>query len=155
MTERSAADNRGLDELRPQLRAEPAPAEALIVLRGGPDTISLLRTHARRTQRLYCLDGAPLLGISVFGALGNEGSASRDGLLAGRLVTYPLVHAVTVGALASAGFEVLATFRRPHFTIRLRTDADAEASRLLDALGTAQENPYNGEVQRRRGPRPL
>lgn len=106
-------------------------------------------------ERLYCLDGAPLLGISVFCALDDEGSASRDGLLAGRLVTYPLVHAVTVGALASAGFEVLATFRRPHFTVRLRTDSDAEATRLLDALGTAQENPYNGEVQRRRGPRLL
>ncbi|MGH3400967.1 MAG: hypothetical protein ACRDRJ_00345 [Streptosporangiaceae bacterium] len=143
------------EELRAQLRAEPAPALAIVVLRGGPDTVSLLRTHARRTQRLYCLDGAPLRGISVFGALDGEGTASRDGLLAGRLVTYPVVHAATVGSLVAAGFEVLATFRRPHFTIRLRTDSDAEASRLLQALGTAQENPYNGEVQRRRGPRPL
>lgn len=57
----------------------------------------------------------------MFGALDDEGPASRDGLLAGRLVTYPLVHAVPVRALASAGIEVLATFRRPHFTIRLRT----------------------------------
>jgi len=149
------ADDRGREELRPRLRAGSRPADALVVLRGGPDTVSLLRTHARRTQRLYCLDGAPLLGISAFGALDDEGTASRDGLLAGRLVTYPLVHEVTVGALASAGFEVLATFRRPHFTILLPTDSDAEASRLLDALGPAQENPYNGEVQRRRAPRPL
>lgn len=149
------ADNWGPEELRPQLRAEPAPGEALVVLRGGPDTVSLLRTHARRTQRLYCLDGVPLLGISVFAALDNDGSASRDGLLAGRLITYPLVHVATVGRLASAGFEVLATFRRPHFTIRLPTDSDAEASRLLDALGPANENPYNDEVHSRRGPRPL
>lgn len=78
-----------------------------------------------------------------------------NGLLAGRLVTYPLVHAVTVGRLAFSGFEVLATFRRPHFTIRLRTDSDAEASGLLDALGPAHENPYNDEVHRRRGPRLL
>ena len=149
------ADNRGLDELRPQLRAGPAPGEALVVLRGGPDTVSLLRTHARRTGRLYCLDGTPLLGVSVFAALDDQGTASRDGLLAGRLVTYPLVHVVTVGTLASAGFEVLATFRRPHFTVRLRTDADVEASRLLDALGPAHENPYNEHVQRLRGPSPL
>jgi hypothetical protein len=45
------------------------------------------------------------------------GPASRDGLLAGRLVTYSLVHAVRVGTLIAAGFELLATFRRPHFTI--------------------------------------
>lgn len=90
----------------------------------------------------------------MFGALDDEGPASRAGLLAGRLVTYPLVHAVPVWTLASAGFEVLATFRRPHFTIRLRTDSDAEASRLLEALGPAQENPYNADVQRR-GPRLL
>ncbi len=77
----------------------------------------------------------------MFGALDDEGTASRDGLLAGRLVTYPLVHEVTVGTLASAGFEVVSTFRRPHITIRLRTDSDAEASRLLDALGPGQGNP--------------
>lgn len=56
------ADEPGHDELRSRLRAEAAPTGATVVLRGGPDTISLLRTHARRTQRLYCLDGAPLLG---------------------------------------------------------------------------------------------
>lgn len=148
------AEDSGREELRPQLRAEGGPGEAPVVLRGGPDTVSLLRTHARRTRRLYCLDGAPVLGISVFGALDDDGTASRDGLLAGPLVTYPLVHAVTVGTLAAAGFEIIATFRRPHFTIRLRTDSDAEASRLLDVLGPVQENPYNGEVQRRLGPRP-
>jgi hypothetical protein len=41
----------------------PAPAPDTLLLRGGPDTVSLLRNHARRTQRLYCLDGVPLFGI--------------------------------------------------------------------------------------------
>ena len=147
------AEGSGLEELRSRLLAGGAPPHSLLVLRGGPDTVSLLRTDVRRTQRLYRLDGAPLLGVSVFAALDDEGSASRDGLLSGRLVTYSLVHAVTAGTLASAGFEVLATFRRPHFTIRLRTDSNAEASQLLEALGPAQENPYNVDVQRQ-GPRP-
>jgi hypothetical protein len=83
-----------------------------------------------------------------------EGPGSRDGLLAGRLVTYPLVHTVRVGTLAAAGFELLATFRRPHFTIRLDSDSTAEASRLLEAMGYPEENPYNAEVRQRRGTTP-
>jgi hypothetical protein len=148
------ADDAGREELRSRLRPETAPADTIVLLRGGPDTTSLLRSHARRTQRLYSLDGSPLLGISVFGALDDGGPASRDGLLAGRLVTYSLVHAATPGTLVAAGFELLATFRRPHFTIRLHTDSDHEASRLLETLGPAEENPYNRAVQQRRGPGP-
>ena len=148
------ADDSERDELRSQLRAEAAPGEAMVLLRGGPDTVSLLRSHARRTQRLYRLDGVPLFGISGFAALDAEGPASRDGLLAGRLVTYPLVHTARAGTLAAAGFELLATFRRPHFTIRLDSDSTAEASRLLEAMGHPEENPYNAEVQQRRGTGP-
>jgi hypothetical protein len=105
-------------------------------------------------RRLYSLDGVPLFGISVFAALDAEGPASRDGLLGGRLVTYPLVHMVGVGTLPAAGFELLATFRRPHFTIRLESDSIAEASQLLEAMGHPEENPYNAEVRQRRGIRP-
>jgi hypothetical protein len=148
-------DEPGRDELRSQLRAEASPAEAIVLLRGGPDTVSLIRSHARRTQRLYCLDGVPLLGISVFGVLDDEGPASRDGLLAGRLVTYPVVYAAGVGAVVAAGFELLPTFRRPHFTIRLDGDSTAEVRRLLEAMGQPEDNPYNAEVRQRRrtGPR--
>jgi hypothetical protein len=148
------ADDLAREELRPRLRAEPAPTPDTLLLRGGPDTVSLLRSHARRTRRLYCLDGVPLFGISVFGALDDEGPASRHGLLSGRLVTYPLIHAPSVGTLVAARFELLATFRWPHFTIRLDGDSVAEAIRLLDAIGPAEENPYNGEVRQRRVERP-
>jgi hypothetical protein len=68
------ADGDGREELRSKLRAQGAPGEAIVLLRGGPDTVSLLRSHARRTERLYCLDGVPLLGISVFGALDEDGA---------------------------------------------------------------------------------
>jgi len=148
------ADDPDRDELRPQLRAEATPSATVILLRGGPDTFALLRSHARRTRRRYCLDGTPLLGVSVFAALDPDGPASRDGLLAGRLVTYPVVHAATVSAVEAAGFELLPTFRRPHFTIRLHYDTQDEAARLLDALGPPEENPYNRETQQTRGPRP-
>jgi hypothetical protein len=148
------ADDPQPEELREHLRAEPAPTVGSVLLRGGPDSVSLLRSHARRTHRLYCLDGAPLWGISVFVALDTDGPASREGLLANRLVTYPLVHAPTFGALAAAGFELIATFRRPHFTVRLSGDSTAETGRLLEALGRPEENPYNGQVRQLRGESP-
>jgi hypothetical protein len=65
-------------------------------------------------------------------------------------VTYPLIHAPSVGTLVAARFELLATFRRPHFTIRLDGDSVAEAIRLLDAIGPAEENPYSGGIRQRR-----
>jgi hypothetical protein len=55
------------EELRGRIRTEPAPPDAALVLRGGPDTVSKLRMHARRTARAWCLDGVPVVGISVFG----------------------------------------------------------------------------------------
>ncbi|MET0580191.1 MAG: hypothetical protein ABW122_16150 [Ilumatobacteraceae bacterium] len=53
------------------------------MIRGGPDTASLLQTHAKRLQRLYELDGEPVLGISVFVVLDDVGPASERGILAG------------------------------------------------------------------------
>jgi hypothetical protein len=99
---------------------------------------------------LYCLDGAALFGISVFGAIGQTGPGSIDDLLAGRLSSYEWVHLPTAEALRSAGFALLPTFSRPHFTIRLTNDGDAEIAQLLAALGPVEENPYNREVRLRR-----
>ena len=139
------------EELRTHLRNEPLPAATTILVRGGPDTVSLIRAHARRTNRLYCLDGTPLWGVSVFAALDAIGPVSRDGLLGGRLVTDEHVHTPTVEALQNAGFVLLDTFRRPHFTVRLANDSPDEATGLLSAIGPAEENPYNRAVRQRRG----
>lgn len=138
------------EELRLHLREEPLPEKDSLILRGGPDSASLIRTHARRTHRLYCLDGQPLWGISVFAALDPAGPSSRDGLLAGRLATYEQVHIVVMSTLTAEGFGLLPTFRRPHYTLRLTSNALDEAERLLRLLGQPQANPYNPEVRRRR-----
>jgi hypothetical protein len=139
------------EELRQYLRDEALPPLAAVIIRGGPDTLSLIRSHARRTHRLYCLDGDPLWGVSAFGALDATGPASSEGLLAGRLVTYEQVHTATIQVLVDAGFGLFASFRRPHFTVRLADDSADESRRLLDALGPAEENPYNRAVRQRRG----
>jgi hypothetical protein len=86
------------------------------------------------------LDGLDVYGISVFVALDDVGPASQRGLLTGKLVSYPLVYTPTVGELVDAGFDLLATFGRPHFTVVVASPADAP--RLLTALGPLRPNRY-------------
>jgi len=131
------------EEQRDRERQEPAPAQAVTVVRGGPDSVDKLRVHVRRTNRAWCLDGVPLFGVSVFCALDDIGPASVNGLLSARLVTYRVVHLATVGTLAAAGFSLIATGRRPHFTVVLRSDDDEEIGRLLHCLGPARDNRYH------------
>ena len=129
------------EELRARVRPdEPVPGDALVALRGGPDTRSLISSHARRMNRLFVLDGSPVWGISVFVALDPTGPASAESILRRRLLSYELVYLPTVGGLRAAGFDLLPTFGRPHFTVLMSGLELAPA--LFDALGELQENPY-------------
>jgi hypothetical protein len=42
------------------------------------------------------------------------------------------------------GFQLLPSFRRPHFTVRLQRADDAELALLLAALGPLRPNPAYG-----------
>ena len=137
------------EELRPLVRQEAVVADEVLVVRGGPDALAKLATHARRAHRAYVLDGQPFFGVSVFAALDDIGPASLDGILAGRMATYRHVHLPTAGAVLQAGFELLPTFGRPHLTVVLESDAELDLRRLLEALGPAQANPYHGRSTRR------
>lgn len=130
-------------ELRLLLRDELPPADGVIVVRGGPTSIQRLRDHALRTHDAYTLDGSPLWGVSVFCALDDVGPASLDSLLR-RFGSYRIVHLPTVGQLVSAGFDLLPSFRRPHYTVRLEKDDDSILATLLNALGPERANPYHG-----------
>jgi hypothetical protein len=113
-------------------------------------SIAKLSAHAARTARAYVLDGAPVLGISVFPALDDLGEAPLDGILAGRLSTYRLVHSITVSELEEIGITLLPTFSRPHMTLVLTAMAQVES--LLELLGPSRANPNYGEMTgRRRG----
>jgi hypothetical protein len=79
----------------------------------------------------------------VFCALDDIGSASLRGLLSGRLVTYRWIHTPPERRLIDAGFTLLPTFGRPHFTVVLGSDSDDELGRLQRALGPRIENPYH------------
>jgi hypothetical protein len=79
----------------------------------------------------------------VFCALDDVGPASLDALLR-RFASYRVVHLPTAGQLAGLGFDLLPSFRRPHFTVRLESHGDEDVQRLLDGLGPARPNPYHG-----------
>ena len=78
----------------------------------------------------------------MLAAMDDIGPASLDGLLQ-RLWSYRVVHLPTVGQLADAGFPLLPTFARPHFTLRLTTADETEIDRLVAALGPGNPNRYH------------
>lgn len=136
-------------ELRPHVRDERAPDDSVVVIRGGPTTLAKLTDHAHRTHEAFVLDGQPLWGVSVFCALDDIGPSSLEGLLQ-RFASYRAVHLPRAGRLRNARFELLPSFGRPHFTVRVMDDGPGELGRLLDALGTAELNPYHGRRPGRR-----
>lgn len=127
----------GRIEQRTLLRAERAPTDATIVVRGGCDTRAKLRRHVERTARVWSLDGRPLLGISVFAVLGMP----LEELLRQRFANFRNIYLLTVAGLSRYGFGLLATGQRPHFTVRLLSASEAELDRLLAAFGDARPNP--------------
>lgn len=74
--------------------------------------------HARRTHDAYVLTVNRCGGISVYCALDDVGPASLDGLLR-RFASYRAVHLPRAGQLRRAGFPLLPSFGRPHYTARL------------------------------------
>lgn len=129
----------GLIEQRPLLRIGDAPADAVVIVRGGSDSIDKLRRHALRTARAWSLDGAPFFGISVFAAV----DISFPALLRARFGTFRTVHLTTAGELTRA-FQLLPTGRAPHYPVRLRSAEDPDLASLLALLGQARENPEYG-----------
>jgi hypothetical protein len=130
----------GRIEQRRLLRAEQPLPGTTIVVRGGRDTLDKLRRHAQRTARAWSLDGRPLLGISVFAVLG----IALEDLLARRFASFRMIYLPTAGQLREREFELLATGRRPHYTVRLSRADDPELEELLAALGPARPNPQYG-----------
>lgn len=128
------------EELRRLVRNDPPPPDAAVVIRGGPDTLSLLRSHARRLNRLYELDGAAIFGVSVFVATEATGSTSEQAILRRKLGSYPTVYRTTVARLTEIGFRLLPTFTSPHYTVLL-PDLDT-VDDLAAAFGDLQPNPY-------------
>jgi hypothetical protein len=130
----------GREELRARVRIEEPSPDGTVVIRGGPDTLSLLQSHARRLNRLYVLDGAEVFGISVFVARDEIGPASERSILSSKLRNYPAVYRTSVSTLRDAGFELLPTFIAPHYTVLM--SSLESANDLAAAFGNLVGNPY-------------
>ena len=66
-------------------------------------------------------------------ALDDIGSSSLSALLQ-RFASYRAVHLARAGELRNEGFELLPSFGRPHFTVRLPSDHPDELGRLHDKI---------------------
>lgn len=120
-----------------------------MIVRRRPDSLEKLAQPALRTKRAFVLDGAPLMGVSVFLALADSGEASVDGILAGRMISYRIVHTSTVARIREAGFGLVPSFGRPHYTLVVPDASAATIEALATALGPGTANPYH-VVRRRR-----
>lgn len=132
----------GRIEQASRLRDEQPPDDSTVVIRGGPDTTDKLTKHAARTARAWCLDGEPLEGISVFCAIDPTGDHSLDAVLA-NMSSYRVIYLCPAGELRSAGFELLATATRPHYTLHAQGGGSLDVERLLTKLGAPQHNPFH------------
>lgn len=56
--------------------------------------------------------------------------------------SYRVVHQVAVGRLLNAGFELLPTAGRPHYTVRMVSDDEGDAVKLLAVLGRSRDNRH-------------
>lgn len=115
------------------LRSEIPPDDATIVLRAGVmDAANVVRA-AERTFALYAL-----YGISVEGVLDTTVLEACRGE---RLATYRRVRLSTFGRARDAGFALLATFDRPHFTLVLADLSELTLARLDRCFDDPIPNP--------------
>jgi hypothetical protein len=130
-------------DIATRLRPDDPPGGDVLVIRGGPDTTGTLGQDAARTAEFWALEEVPLLGISVFAVFAVLGMP-LDQLRRDRFSRFSVIHRLQASYLEE--FQLLPTFRSPHFTVRLRQADAEELSRLLAALGAPILNPEYHEV---------
>ncbi len=116
------------------LRNEDAPDGATVLVRGGEMHVDVIRRAARQA-----LQESGVYGVSVFLALDEDVSALCRSVP--DLARYGRIRTATVEALRSAGFALLPTGRRPHFTVVLPDVEDSTLGRLDRCFGPPRPNP--------------
>lgn len=129
-----------LTPIEPHVRTVIVATDDNVVVRGWPLTVDGLLRNADATRSRYSLGGKPLVAVSVVVA---ERAWSLDGVLSGpRLRTRTRYAVAPVRAVLEAGFQMLATFAEPHWSVVLPAYTSADAQALLSVLGPAMINPY-------------
>jgi hypothetical protein len=121
------------------------PAEVLdpaadLVVRGWPLTIDGILRNADATRNRFSRGGEPFIAISVEVTIPGW---DIDAILSGpRLRTRSRYASAPVGAVQNAGFELLATFVAPHYSVVLPAYTEEAVQRFLDVLGEPIPNPH-------------
>jgi hypothetical protein len=116
------------------LRVERAPDDSAVVIRAGLMAADNVRRSARRTFDLY-----GVYGISVEGVI--DQSVLETCRSSERVASYRQIRLSTFGRLSAAGFTVLATFKRPHFTVVLPDLSDVTVARVTTSFNRPIPNP--------------
>jgi len=123
--------------LRPNEVLDPA---ADLIVRGWPLTVDGILRNADATRNRFSRDGEPFIAISVEVAIPGW---DLDAILAGpRLRTRSRYASAPVGTVQDMGFELLATFVAPHYSVVLPTYTEDVVQRFLDVLGEPIRNPH-------------
>lgn len=125
------------NHLRPGEVSDPA---ADLVVRGWPLTVEGILRNADATRNRFSRGGEPLIAISAEVTIAGW---DLDAILAGpRLRTRSRYASAPVAAVQAAGFELLATFIAPHYSVVLPSYTESVVRRLIDVLGEPVPNPH-------------
>lgn len=116
-----------------QIRDEPPPDDATLVLRGNLLTEAILTTTASENYEVY-----GFYGVSMWAEVGE---ATRDGLLATKLVKQEVVAVFKAGDLRSAGLELRPTGASPHYDV-VHTDVGQLVAKLIACPHVVIDNAH-------------
>lgn len=116
-----------------QIRDEPPPDDATVVLRGNLLTEEILTTTASENYEVY-----GFYGVSVWA---DVGGATRDGLLATKLVKQEVVAVFKAGHLREVGLELRPTGASPHYDV-VHTDVGQLVAKLIACPHKVIDNEY-------------
>lgn len=115
------------------LRTEEPPPDETVVVRAGQMSTDNVRRSASRF-----FDEHGVYALSVFAALDHPiDELCRDRVL----VRYGVIRTSAFGVLRAAGFALLPSLRRPHFSIVLPDLEPATVDRLSACFGGPAPNP--------------
>lgn len=130
--------------IEPLIRTEEAPADAVVVIRGGPIAAAKIVEHALRQQAVFTYRGEPMIAISVDLTIRGW---TVERILRERMWSRSRYATTTVGELRTAGYELLATSTAPHYSVILPNTTEATAAQFLSHFGPTLQNEFR---QRRR-----
>jgi hypothetical protein len=120
--------------IEPLIRADEPPADAVVVIRGGPIAVAKIVEHAHRQQAVFTYRGEPMIAISV--DLTIEGW-TVERILRERMWSRSSYATTTVGELRAAGYELVATSSAPHYSVILPSASELVAAEFLSHFGAS------------------